>query len=362
MAKATTPTPLDASHVTAGAQFRAYHGWRIPETFGDEEREYRALVEAAGVYDLTFRGKIAATGADRVDFLHRMLTNEVKSLQPGEGNYCFLLNAQGHILADLNLLVEPGRLLLDCEPFLTGKLVETLNRFIIMDEVELQDLSPDLGTIAIEGPRSAEVVSEALEIPPPSEPLAHHAHHAHLASSKVHDHLVVRAGQTGVGFWVIAGTERIPRLWEQILDAARAVGGRAVGFRSVETARIEAGIPRYGADIEEQNLPPETGQIHAFSFTKGCYPGQEILERVRARGHVNRKLVGLVGSSATVMAAGMKVHAAGREAGYITSGTHSPALGKPIALAYIRRGFFDAGTQVEVGGSPAVVASLPFRA
>ncbi len=347
-------TTLHAIHRRAAAEFRDNHGWEIPESFGHPEEEYPALKEAAGLVDLSFRGKLAATGEDRARFLHGMVSNEVEHLQPGQGCYCFILNAQGRILADLNLLVQPERVLLDCEPFLTAKIRETLDRYIIMDQVELEDLSARLGTLGVEGPRSDEVVRAALGATPPGEPLAHAGWGGDA------DSLLVRTNLSGEGLWIIAPMERIPEIWERLLEAARPLGGRAVGHAALEVARIEAGVPLYGADIEEAHIPQETGLLRAISFTKGCYIGQEIVERVRSRGHVNRQLVGLVATGAESLRAGMKVVAGGSEIGHVTSATHSPALGRHIALAYVRREFAEPGKQVTVEDVPAEVSALPF--
>lgn len=348
-------TALHALHLQAGAQFRDYHGWEIPASFGDQEEEYRALKEAAGIVDLTFRGKLAATGEDRVRFLHGMVTNEVENLQPGQGCYCFLLNAQGRIQADLNLLVEPARVLLDCEPFLTDKIRKTLDHYIIMDQVEMEDLSARMGTIAVEGPRCGQVVRAALGLElPAAEPLAH------VSPKGDPDFLLVRTALSGQGIWIFAPAERLPELWESLVEAARALGGRAAGFAALEVARIEAGVPLYGVDIEDSNIPQETSQLRAISFTKGCYIGQEIVERVRSRGHVNRMLVGLVAQGIAPLPAGAKVYAGGNEIGRVTSAVFSPALGKHIALAYVRRKFSEPGTQVGVEGAPAQVSPLPF--
>ena len=352
-------TVLDSVHSAAGAQFCAYHGWEIPENFGSVEAEYQALRRAAGIVDLSFRGKLVATGEDRAHFLQGMLSNEVEQLRSGQGNYCFLLNAQGHILADLNVLVQPERLLLDCEPLVTEKLRTTLERYIIMDEVELEDRSAHLGTVAVEGPAARQVVSEVLRLETlPAEPLAH------LSPDGKSDFLLLRTALTGEGFWIVAPVERLPELWQALVEAARPLGGRPVGLAALEVARIEAGIPRYGADIEERIIPQETGQFRALSFTKGCYLGQEIVERVRSRGKVNRKLVGLVAPAGAPLRVGMKIAAggrdSGREIGRVTSAAHSFALGKPIALAYLRHEFSNSGTQVEVEGIQAHVASLPF--
>ena len=357
-------TVLNSAHNAVGAQFCVYHGWEIPENFGSVEAEYQALRRAAGIVDLSFRGKLVATGEDRARFLQGMLSNDVEQLQPGQGNYCFLLNAQGHILADMNVLVQPERLLLDCEPLVTEKLRTTLERYIIMDEVELEDRSADLGTLAVEGPAALQVVSAALGVEAlrletlPAEPLVH------LSPDGKSDFLLVRTALMGEGFWIVAPTEHLPNFWQKLTKAAGPLGGRPVGLAALEVARIEAGVPRYGADIQERIIPQETGQFRALSFTKGCYVGQEIVERVRSRGRVNRKLVGLMAPAEAALRAGMKIAAGGRdssrEIGRITSAAHSFALDKSIALAYLRHEFSEPGSQVEVEGTTAEVAPLPF--
>ena len=352
-------TPLHEVLKRAGARFTEFWGWETPETFGDFRAEYNALKLAAGVVDLSFRGKLAATGADRQDFLHRMVSNQVNGLAPGQGNYCFLLNAQGHILADMNLLVQAERILLDCEPFVTGKLREALEKFVIADDVELHDLSAQLGTIGIEGPLCREVVASVLGLEPPHmKPLEH------FSPEATDDFLLARQSITGqgsvAGFWLIAPAARLPELWERLAEAARPLGGGPVGLAALETARIEAGIPRYGADIEEKTLPQETGQFRAISFDKGCYPGQEIVERIRSRGHVNRRLVGLMAAPGEALRAGTSVQAGGRDVGRVTSAAHSPGIGRSIALAYLRREAAEPGAEVSVDGVPAEVAPVPF--
>ena len=192
----------------------------------------------------------------------------------------------------------------------------------------------------------------------PAEPLTH------LSPDGKSDFLLVRTALTGEGFWIVAPVERLPELWQSLVQAARPLGGQAVGFAALEVARIEAGTPRYGADIEENNISQETGQFRALSFTKGCYLGQEIVERVRSRGKVNRKLVGLVAPAGSALRAGMKIAAGdrdgGRDIGRVTSAAHSFALGKPIALAYLRHESSEPGAQVQVEGTTAEVSPLPF--
>jgi len=339
----------------SGAQFREIAGWDVPESFGNVEAEYWALRRAAGIADLSPRAKLAVTGGDRVLFLHRMLSNEVKSLQPGQGNYCFLLNPQGHILADMNLLVQPARVLLDCEPQEAAEIRRTLERFVVAADVKFEELTGRLGTIGVEGPLSREVICPALGFEPP-----HMKSLAHISPEGDPDFIVARNAVSEAGFWVIAPQERLPGLWEKLAEAAGRLGGGPVGWAALETARIEAGKPRFGVDIEQRTIPQETGQFRALSFTKGCYPGQEIVERVRSRGHLNRQLVGFTAPPDQVIRAGMKLVAEDREAGCLTSAAFSPGSRRYIALGYLRHEFAQPGKQVSAEGIPLEVGTLPF--
>lgn len=331
-----------------GAQFRDDHGWQLPAHYGAPDEEYRLLREDAGLLDLFGRGKILATGEDRVRWLHGMVTNDVKSRQPGQGCYCFVLTAQGHIVADLQVLVGSEGILLDCEPFLTEKLVATLDHYIIMDQVELADLTPTLGTIGVEGPRAAEVVRSALGFGElPQNPLDH-VPYGEPGSHR----LVAHAGR---GFWILAPVAELADLWGRLESA----GARPAGFAAWDVIRIESGVPRCGVEIGETTLPQETGQMRALNFDKGCYVGQEIVERIRSRGHVNQLLLGLRAERGELKP-GQRVEADGKEIGRITSAARSPALGCPIALAYLRREFAEPGRQVMVEGQPAQVSALPF--
>lgn len=297
--------------------------------------EYRALKESAGVIELA-RGKLAVRGADAVDYLHRMLSNDVKSLRPGEGVVSFLLNAQGHILAEMNVLLQSDRLLLDCEQFIAPRLLTELDKFIFMDQVELEDLTPRFMTLAVEGPRCDEVVRDSLGFEPPADkPMAH------VNPGGDPDFLMVRATLTGHGIWIVGAPERIVRLRAN-LDAL------TVDFEMLEAARVEAGIPRFGADIQEHNIPHETGRLDAISFTKGCYPGQEIVERVRTRGQVNRQLVRLEVDEP--VEANAKLMHGDREVGYLTSVVTLPDSGRVVALGYLRREYTQPDQRLDCDG------------
>ncbi|HKS96293.1 MAG TPA: aminomethyltransferase family protein [Terriglobia bacterium] len=349
-------TPLADYHASRGVALTAYHGTLAPARFSDPVAEHRAVRTAAGIFDFSFRVKIRVAGQDRAAFLHNMLSNDIKRLAPGQGTYATLLDIKGHILADLTVYHAGDVFLLETDADLADKVVRTLERYIIMDDVALERF--DLGTVSVEGPRARELVEAVLAAPLPSfEELDHVL--LDQVSSRAR---VVRAsstGEEGYELWVEAGS--LAPLWESLCRTGQALGALPAGCEALETLRIEAGIPRYGADFGEDTLPLEAGLTNALSFTKGCYLGQEIVERARSRGHVNWKLAGLVVASAAAPAPGEKLVTEGREAGEVTSACVSPTLGKVIALAYLRREALGPGTVVQLAsGASARVTPLPF--
>jgi folate-binding protein YgfZ len=298
---------------------------------------YAALREHAAWLDLSGRGKIRATGEDRARLLHAMTTNQVETLQPGEGCYAFFLSAQGRILADVNLLCFEDHFLLDTEPETRTKVYEHLDRYIIADDVTLEDQSGRIATLAIEGPEARAALAR-LDAPQPAAP---------YASLPWTYGTVARLDTTGKGgfFLMIPVEEKqavISRLTEAGIPAATAEEARIV--------RIESGRPRYGEEITERYLVQETDQLQAVHFSKGCYLGQEIVERVRSRAQIHRVLRRLDIDTTEPPAAGTKLKSGDADAAEIASAVYSPALGKTVALAYVRTQFAEPGTSVTLDG------------
>ena len=284
---------------------------------------YTALHETAAWLDLSGRGKIRVTGEDRARLLHALLTNDVQGLQPGQSNYHFFLNAQGRIQADLNLYVWGDHILLDCEPETTERIYQTLDHYIIADDVQLEDVTGRLATVAVEGPRAEELAG------------------AGARGS--------RTGQPGIWFFVDPAEK--PALIGR-LEGAGVVAATAEEARAV---RVENGAPQYGVDFGDTTLAQETQQLRALCFTKGCYLGQEIVERIRSRGQVHRLLVRVAIEGSEPPASGAPVVAGGQEVGRLTSPVYSPRLGKALGLAIVRRDFAAPGTVVTVDDRPGQV-------
>ena len=305
---------------------------------------YDALRAAAAWLDLSARGRIYATGEDRARLLHAMTTNHVQQLKPGMGCYAFFLNAQGQIQADVNLLCLEDRFLLDTEPETRERIFCHLDKYIIADDVTLEDVSGPLACLAVEGPNAAAVLA-ALGAATPENDYAHTAWNGAI---------VQRASSTGEpGFRVFLPVGEKAE-WIRRLESEGALAATADEARTV---RLEHGKPRYGEDIFDTTLPQETAQMHAVHFAKGCYLGQEIVERIRSRGHVNRVLAKLEIDGDARLPAGAKVSAGGAEAGAITSSAFSPALGKTVALAYLRAQYAGEATVLQAGDRPARVTA-----
>lgn len=304
---------------------------------------YDALRNGAAWLDLSARGKIKATGEDRARLLHAMTTNHVESLAPGTGCYAYFLTAQGRILADVNLLCREDHFLLDTEPETREKLFKHLDAYIIADDVTIEDVTSTLATIAVEGPLAGDVLRK-LGAPTP-----------------LHDYdnidwdgrLVVRTSFTGgPGFYIVAPIEDREALIGR-LGSEGVVAADPEAFRIV---RIENGRPRYGEDISERYLAQETNQTRALHFNKGCYLGQEIVERVRSRGQIHRVLVPLQIHATEPPKPGTKLLAGEAPGGEITSAAFSPALGNVVALAYVRAEHANPGKQLTVAGETATVS------
>jgi aminomethyltransferase len=283
---------------------------------------YSALHRGAAWLHLAARGRILARGRDRARLLHNVTTNEVQKMAPGEGCYAFLLSPQGRIQADLLLFCFADRFLIDVEPELREKAIRHIRRYIIADQVELEDVTPLTGEIGLEGPGAAAALA-ALGAPAPDRD------YSHLAWK---DSTIARASFTGqAGFRILCPADAAGDL----IRALESVGATPATAEDARVVRVENGKPRYGEDIGDTTLPQETRQMHAVSFSKGCYIGQEIVERIRARGHVNRKLERIELEGADPPPPGTVIEAGGKPA-EITSSTYSPYAGRVVALAYVR--------------------------
>jgi len=305
---------------------------------------YQVLHDGAAWLDISSRGRLRATGDDRLRLLHAIASNSLDRLAPGHGAYTFFLNPQGRIQSDARVFVAADHVLLDCEPEVRERLQAHLESFIIMDDVTLEDVTNETFQIAVAGPKSAAAVAHFCDSLPADS----------LSFSEANGLRVVRASLIGgEGFWLSGRREQLETVREQ-LGAAGVVEGTDKSF---EIVRAENGVPRYGVDFSQKNIPHETQQLNAVSFTKGCYTGQEIVERVRSQGQVNRLLVGLQLDTAN-RPANLEVRFGDRTVGTMTSAVFSPRLQKVVGFAIVRREAAIPGTLVTVDGTPGVVSDV----
>jgi len=321
--------------------------------FGDVAGEFRALVSEAGIYDLSSRSRILLTGSDRTRWLNGMVTNNIRDLQPGYGVYAFLLNPQGHILGDLYAYNRGEALLVDTDQVQVEKILAVFDKYIIMDDVEVKDVTDRQASIGIAGPKSSDLLHAAGFEVPELKPLQF----AETTWQQVGATLIRGDNPCVESFELLLAPADLDKARQALIEA----GAKSVGTDALNFLRIASGIPRYGVDIRERDLPQETEQDRALNFSKGCYVGQEIVERIRSRGQVRRKFTGFEVQGA-LPAAGSKIQADGKEIGEITSAASLPLAGgeRRVALGYIRREAAVTGKAIDAGGSAATVANLPF--
>jgi folate-binding protein YgfZ len=334
-----------------------YRGATMAVRYSDRYAEFAALRTGCGVYDLGYRAKISLTGSDRVRWLNGMVTNNVRDLQPGHGIYAFLLNPQGHILGDLYAYNRGDSVTVDTDLSQIAKILATFDHYIIMDDVEVKNLGDEVSTLGIAGPKARAVLAASGIQVPDMQPLQ-------IADAKCTCDCecsscpVVRGDDPIVEnyeLWLAPGD--VKKTWDALIQH----GATPVGSEALDLWRMVSGIPLYGVDIRDRDLPQETEQARALNFSKGCYVGQEIVERIRSRGAVHRKFCGFQADSSADIKVGMKVFFAEKEVGEITT-VASLGTGQPLlALGYIRREIFAPGKQVAVGSAHAEIRELPFK-
>ena len=355
--------PLHELHEQAEAEFQAYAAGQIVATFGEPQAEYAAIRKGAGLMDLPQRGFVELAGRDRLPFLNNLLTNQTydkatkAGLPAGRGVYAFLLsNKTGRILADLTALELGDRTLIETDARLVPVVIAELERYRFAEQVTITNRTGHLHGMAIHGPRATMSLHEL----PPLEPLA-------CAAVELFGQPTVAwrddvAGSPGLHLIVPVDAARL--VWMNLIG--RHV--RPIGWAAFNAARIEAGRPLFGIDFDDTALPAETGPLldRAVSFTKGCYPGQEIVARMASRGQVAKRIVGLRMADDALPVAGAPVMStAGDVVGGVTSSTVSPVLSNAaVALATVRKGSMEVGTVLDVPAEGAVrravVTALPF--
>ncbi len=348
-------------HSSQGAIFGNFSGWLMPRSYGNTPEEYTSVRNGAGIIDLSHRGKLRLSGKEHVKFLQGMVTNDINKLEEGKGLYAVLLTPKGRMISDMKLYRESESLLLDLEPGLNEKVKDLLVRYRLSYRANIEDVTESLCLLSIHGPNSRSLIQKTLNV----EILELNEYEFLRKEIDGSQAMIARANRTGEeGYDVFVSNEGVKTVWELLAENGKELGLRPVGLDAMEILRIEAAIPRYGIDMDENTIPLEAGLEHAISYEKGCYVGQEVIARIKWRGHVNWCLAGFEIEGKEPPVKGYKIRQGEREIGYITSSTFSPTLKKIIALGYMRREFIEPGTKVIVnmGGEnkSAEVVKTPF--
>jgi folate-binding protein YgfZ len=338
-----------------------WFGAAQPDDFGDPREEQRFANESVALIDKTHRAYLTFTGPDRVRYLNAILTNDVKSLAVGHSNISLLLNPQGRILAEIETHALPDRLLGISYGMIRARLVEWLEKYIIMDDVTLTDDSDNFGTLALEGPKTGAAVREltATDFPAKADATSLDSAVRNRAGSAIPCRLLRRSA---VSAEFIVAQKDLRALWKILETTAKEFGGGAMGYSALSAQRLAQGVAWFGYDFGEKQIPHEAGlQDTHISYTKGCYTGQEIVERVRSRGQVHRQRVGLLfrGDRKTVPVSGETLLLDGAEVGYVTRAAQSFYPAAIVAMAYVRKEGAALGTVLACGGHAVTVVRLP---
>jgi folate-binding protein YgfZ len=357
---ATTKTsPLHETHARLDAVMTERNGWSVPASYGDELFEYAAVREGgAGLIDLSSRGRLLVSGSEAIQFLNGLITNDVNTLAVNHWMPAAFPNVQGRLIASVRVIHRRDGFLIDTEEATHEPVLKTLDRFTLAGDFRLADLTNAVAHLSVQGAKAAEVIRAVF-----AEANANIDHGA-LKTIEWQDGevTIIRATYTGEdGFDLLISAQAAAALWDRLQSA----GARPCGFDALEILRIEAGIARYGLDMDETNVVSETNLDDAISFTKGCYIGQEIIARIKYRGHVAKKLTGIMFEQPVRIASGAVIRSIDdKEIGRITSTAISPHLGRTIALGYVKYDYLAPGTDVKVISGEveraARVVELPF--
>jgi folate-binding protein YgfZ len=325
--------------------------------FSNVHEEFSALLNGCGVYDLGLRGRISLTGSDRVRWLNGMVTNNIRDLAAGSGVYAFLLNPQGRILGDMTVYNPGEALMVETDRSQVEKIIATFDHYIIMDDVEVTNVSEQETALGLAGPKSRAILNAAGIEVPELKPLQMITPKCDCDCGCVECTVVRGEDARRQSYEIWLAPKDVYKTWNALL----AAGATAVGSEALEMQRIAAGIPLYGVDIRERDLPQETEQMRALNFNKGCYVGQEIVERIRSRGNVHRKFTGFLLEGAAAISTGEKIVSGEKEVGEVTSVAvlRTPSGERTLALGYIRREVGVPGHEVTISALKATVIQLP---
>ena len=365
-------SPLSDTHARLGAAMTVRDGWSVPANYGDVLFEYAAVRgRGAGAIDLSSRGRILVGGSEAVQFLNGLITNDMKTLAEGTWMPAAFPNVQGRLVASVRVVRLKDEttdenvcpvFLIDTEAVTHERVLKTIERFTLAGDFRVSDITSETALISVQGKNAVDVVQSVLGDEAVGQPANGVTNISWRQPQVTGDVTVIRASHTAEdGFDLVVKADQAGSLWRALQDA----GARPVGYDAFEILRIEAGLPRYGVDMDDTNVVTETALDDAVSYTKGCYIGQEIIARIKYRGHVAKKLAGLVFDQAVKVEANSTIKSTDdKDIGRVTSVAYSPHLGRTIALGYLKYDYLAAGTNVKINSGveefQAEVMELPF--
>ena len=351
-------SPLAATHLAAGAKMGVWLGCALPDDFGNAAAEYRYARETVALIDKNYRAYLSFTGPDRVRYLNAILTNNIKDLRAGQGCVSLLLNPQGHILAEIETYAFADRLFCVSYAMIRERLIEWLDKYIIMDDVTLTDETARYGTLALEGPKAAAIVQDlsGIDITKFEDLTSRDGAVGSIPGRSIPCRIVKRSPGGVAGAEFVVESEKLGELWRILSGAARKNGGGPMGYTALSGLRLAQGVPWFGYDFGEKQIPHEAGlQTSHISYTKGCYTGQEIVERVRSRGQVNRQRVLLAFSGDAVPEPETVLTLDGKEVGYVTRAARIWDPTRIIGMGYARKEANAPGTVLQWSGGTATI-------
>ncbi len=356
---------LHSQHESIGARFAPIGDWEMPANYGDPVAEHLAVREGVRIADLSHRGLLQVTGDDRVTWVQSIISNDILPLRSGQWLYSSLMSHKGKILSYFRVYRLEESLLVEDAGEVGDVTFHTFRKFLLYGtKAKMKDCRERWGILLVSGPNAPQLLQQTFGVEASS--LHTHAFLDHDGNGQ--RLLIARTDETGEqDFELFAPAEPLQPVWERLWEEGTPLGLRAFGTQARETLRLEAGIPKLGPDLNEHIVPPEANlEGKAFSLSKGCYPGQEVVARMDTYGSVKRRLVGLVidAPEGQVPDPGTKIFSGDREVGWISSAAYAPSLNKTIAFAFPLRDFTTPNTELTVAFDGqrcrAVVQPLPF--
>ena len=337
---------LHGKHAGPTTTYEPFGEWIVPWRFRAFDEEYRALRTGVGLIDYSTQATLTCQGADRVDFLQRLLTNDLTRLTPGTGCPAAFLTPSAKLIAELLIVADPDTVWLLCDLPRATTVAKALDRYLFSEQVTVVNHERQHAVLAVQGPRTMELLRQitgtAITLPNPGD-------HIIVPLQELSIRLIRHSLTGEAGVLIIVDADQVAHAWDLLQRLGTPSGLQLVGWEALNTARIEAGLPWPGIDMDETNLLSETGlESTAVSLTKGCYVGQEIVARMATYGSASKKLVGLLVEGEQVPAVGDGIVRNDDTLGVVTSACRSPALNRPIAMGYVKRGAYEPGTAVEI--------------